>query len=564
MLRGVSEAVTVSGFPTTGSNIVLRWQESQQNFVITTGSPGSGGTSGSPPRVLENPQPGSFQSGVGVISGWVCDASQIEIEFNNDAANRWPAGYGTQRTDTRGVCGDTDNGFGLLFNWNKLGEGTHTVRAFADGTEFARATVTVTTLGQEFVRGVSKETILPNFPQTGSDTVLRWQQAQQNFVIAESSTLRLAAPDPLSGFFAGVTDSLQPVVRYTGKYSLSFALPTAPTGMAIDARTGTLTWTPREADTGRTFNVTVRVGDGVLSDSVAFQVSVLTPTTVQTTVSNGVLRVTDTNTTLQGLSIVTTDTGTRTQSTQQSLHTHTDAASTTSLTDLEIEVVETVPTPLPAHVTQLSDFFVIREAFTRPVELTFPVGDLPEGTDIRDVDLFSFREAIHSDGPFWGPTLVDWRYETVNGVPAYVVSLEGLQGLFVFGLQEFVPGTPSTNAVSQAVTTNIVSRVKTSNVTCTREPWYLDLINIITSDDRDQTCTYSLDREVKIRVKNFGEGTQWGGVTIETLAGWMIEAQMNLEDQGLEYDKKILVNITSLDADGQVKLEEEGKDDTFE
>ena len=197
VLPGANAAVTVSDFPTAGSDIVLRWQESQQNFVITAGSPGSGGTSGSPPRVLENPQPGSFQSGVGVISGWVCDANQIEIEFNNDAANRWPAGYGTQRTDTQDICGDTDNGFGLLFNWNKLGAGTHTVRALADGTEFAHATVTVTTLGEEFRRGLSREVTVPDFPEVGTDTVVQWQEAQQNFVISFAApTSRLVDVTP--------------------------------------------------------------------------------------------------------------------------------------------------------------------------------------------------------------------------------------------------------------------------------------------------------------------------------------------------------------------------------
>ena len=35
--------------------------------------------------VFENPQPGSFQSGVGVISGWVCEAERIDIVFNTPA-----------------------------------------------------------------------------------------------------------------------------------------------------------------------------------------------------------------------------------------------------------------------------------------------------------------------------------------------------------------------------------------------------------------------------------------------------------------------------------------------
>ena len=96
--------------------------------------------------LLENPQPNSAQSGISVISGWACDANRIEIIFNETDTQQ--AGYGTRRTDTQGVCGDTDNGFGLLFNWNKLGNGTHTVRALADGVEFGSATVTVTTFGR--------------------------------------------------------------------------------------------------------------------------------------------------------------------------------------------------------------------------------------------------------------------------------------------------------------------------------------------------------------------------------------------------------------------------------
>ena len=68
---------------------------------------------------------------------------------------RQVAAYGTERLDTAGVCGDTDNGFGLLFNWNLLGEGAHEVVAYVDGIELGRATVQVTTLGEEFLRGVA-------------------------------------------------------------------------------------------------------------------------------------------------------------------------------------------------------------------------------------------------------------------------------------------------------------------------------------------------------------------------------------------------------------------------
>ena len=96
--------------------------------------------------ILENPGPNSFQSGVGLISGWVCDAEVVEIELNGTLQE---AAYGTLRSDTEAVCGDIDNGFGLLFNWNLLGDGEHTIVAFSDGEEFGRTTFTVTTLGQE-------------------------------------------------------------------------------------------------------------------------------------------------------------------------------------------------------------------------------------------------------------------------------------------------------------------------------------------------------------------------------------------------------------------------------
>ena len=65
------------------------------------------------------------------------------------------------------------------------------------GTEFARATVTVTTFGEEFPRGLSGEYTLDDFPRVGTDTVLRWQESQQNFVISFAApTSRLVDVTP--------------------------------------------------------------------------------------------------------------------------------------------------------------------------------------------------------------------------------------------------------------------------------------------------------------------------------------------------------------------------------
>lgn len=132
--------------------------------------------------VLENPSSGSFQSGIGLVSGWKCTANTITVSF--DGGPPIQAAYGTSREDTRGVCGDANNGFGLLFNWNLLGNGTHTVRALADGVQFASATFTVTTLGTEFLTGQSSTC---NATLAGQNVTLSWQQSQQNFVITSAS-----------------------------------------------------------------------------------------------------------------------------------------------------------------------------------------------------------------------------------------------------------------------------------------------------------------------------------------------------------------------------------------
>ena len=88
----------------------------------------------------------------------------MEIEFNGRPQ---AAAYGTERVDTADICGDTDNGFGLLFNWNLLDDGEHEVVAFVDGIELDRATVTVTTLGSEFLRDVAGTCTVPDFPSVG-------------------------------------------------------------------------------------------------------------------------------------------------------------------------------------------------------------------------------------------------------------------------------------------------------------------------------------------------------------------------------------------------------------
>jgi hypothetical protein len=183
-LRGVSAEYRLTDFPIPGRSASLRWQEASQNFVISGTDAGvvHGGDaalSSAPTGLLEIPDPGSHQSGIGVLSGWVCDASSVTVSIDGGPPRQ--TAYGTSRADSTPVCGDGDNGFGILINWNLLGDGSHTAVAFADGVPFSQSTFSVTTLGTTFLSGVAAEYTLLDF--AGRNVVVRWQEAQQNFVI---------------------------------------------------------------------------------------------------------------------------------------------------------------------------------------------------------------------------------------------------------------------------------------------------------------------------------------------------------------------------------------------
>ena len=134
---------------------------------------------------LEIPGDGTSVSGIGVISGWKCEAEgDITIRLND--GDPIPATYGLPRTDTSGTCdNDGNNGFFSYWNWGNLGDGEHTVVAYDNGEEFAESTFTVTTPGTGFLRGASKEITVEDFPNPGDTTVLEWNEGTQHFEIVD-------------------------------------------------------------------------------------------------------------------------------------------------------------------------------------------------------------------------------------------------------------------------------------------------------------------------------------------------------------------------------------------
>jgi hypothetical protein len=258
-LRGLSGGCTVPNFPRAGESVNVAWQESNQNFIIAQGSGGGGGNAGDGRQsFLEGPQPGSRQSGMGLIRGWVCQASRVEVEIDGI---RLPTAYGTARGDTHNACGDSNNGFGFAVNWNLLGDGVHRLRAFADDTQFADVSFSVSTLGGDFLRGLSGGCTIPNFPQAGSEVSVRWEESLQNFAVSCVST---GAADTLAcqGLLALSAGDLR-----TATAAFNQALATDPTNARANVALATTRVAAKVLDDQQLVSLATRSGVVITGDS---------------------------------------------------------------------------------------------------------------------------------------------------------------------------------------------------------------------------------------------------------------------------------------------------------
>lgn len=161
-------------------------------IVLTAGIIGAS-TAGAT-GVLGTPVAGTIVSGVGAISGYHCTSKNIDVYIDGVSVGK--AGGGTTLLGTQQVCGRTDTGYSLLYNFNNLTPGDHTVSAYADGTLFATATFRTTQSGgQPWLSGLDKSISIQDFPSVGRVATLQWVQSYQNFVITNVTNV-VQAPLP--------------------------------------------------------------------------------------------------------------------------------------------------------------------------------------------------------------------------------------------------------------------------------------------------------------------------------------------------------------------------------
>ena len=117
-------------------------------------------------------------SGIGLISGWKCDAGELTIRF--DGGSALPLLHGSARADTESVCGDVNNGFVTIMNWGNLEPGSHEAVVYDNGVEFGRTPFEVVSTGVDFLRGVRGEGTIEL--SNGQIAHLQWSEAVQGFV----------------------------------------------------------------------------------------------------------------------------------------------------------------------------------------------------------------------------------------------------------------------------------------------------------------------------------------------------------------------------------------------
>ena len=193
--------------------------------------------------VLESPAKRATLSGIGFISGWKCGAGEITVAI--DGGGHIPMATGQPRDDTRLICGTTDNGFIAQVNWNHLGDGAHTAVSYDNGVEFAQSTFTVTTTGEEFLKGATATAEVPNFPSPGESARFEWNESTQHLELTRTSPYTapgyIPPPDPNidwpmgpgpTNCEAGWTDPGSDVYRFEGQFFACLAA-----GADVNART---------------------------------------------------------------------------------------------------------------------------------------------------------------------------------------------------------------------------------------------------------------------------------------------------------------------------------------
>ena len=135
---------------------------------------------------LEIPSPHTTLSGIGVVSGWKCDAGELTVRF--DGGEPILLLHGAERADVlnAGACDHANVGFISIWNWGNLDDGEHTAVVYDDGVEFDRSVFTVRRFQEAFVTNASLTVSAQDFPNQGETAVFAWSQPTQHLELVNA------------------------------------------------------------------------------------------------------------------------------------------------------------------------------------------------------------------------------------------------------------------------------------------------------------------------------------------------------------------------------------------
>jgi uncharacterized protein YfaP (DUF2135 family) len=363
-----------------------------------------------------------------------------------------------------------------------------------------------------------------------------------NDVDMKGIVLELSPPQNMSSFVSSISSEWHPITIYTGNSSLSYSLEEKPNGMQIDFNSGVISWTPSESYEGNSFNVKVKVTDGARFAETSFTVSVASNTVLQSEVQRNTLTITEEGSNLKGLSIEAVD-------------------NSSLLSKIQFEKLPENEAPsIPRWINRISDFFVVKATVSGDIKIKLPLSQLPIGTNLNRVNLYSYIKADDIPEAFWSSVLLDVEFEGDDSNPIMIISLAGIGGMYFIGIEQPEEIDIQTQAFSQnrelkqyGERDNITyaTSISTSDVTCKPRKWFFDIFDNYGMQD----CTVANKPDVKIFVRNFGStktATRWHGTTIEELITWLMDAQDGFVRLDLDYENNFIVQIEKMNYLGYV------------
>jgi hypothetical protein len=345
-----------------------------------------------------------------------------------------------------------------------------------------------------------------------SSSDMHYNQLNPDDIAMKGITLALGQPTSSLTLIPGIRSEIFVPISYTGSKNLSFLLNKYPAGMSI-SESGVISWIPSSSFEGKSSLVIASATDGVLTATTTFSVTVAQSKAVQTSKKATEIIITDTQTTLNGLSIV--------------------SEGDISTQDIKLLASEGIPS-IPSTISKVSDAFIFARPYTGQLIMNIPVA--LNAIDPSALRLFTY---YNEDTPHqWFEQFALIELSTDSGGKQVVkLTIDG-----VGSNPYFIGYDNSAKNIYPQKSSKLFSTYTSGNITCSgfSLPYLGD----------SYYCTSSQDGDIDIKVYGDYYTGIWESngtsVTPATIAKWAVDGQTLYNAYGLSYDKKFNIKLEDM------------------